>query len=137
MKTVLNYLINPLLAAFVGFIAGKFLLPFVLYNKVAMKAITGSAEKKSAKDQLPVELHVMRSLRDVDHFGAGVAAALAIWGFSTVRHEELSFGIGLLGFVVVALFSIRLGFMNLGRARNLTIASVSYWAAWVVIGAFR
>jgi len=137
MKTVINYLINPLIAAFVGFIAGKFLLPFVLYNKVAMKAITGSAEKKSAKDQMPVEVHVMRSVRDVDHLGAGIAAALVIWGFAVLRHEDLTFSIGLLGFVVVALLSSRLGFMNLGRTRNVTIASVSYWVAWVVIAVLR
>jgi len=134
---MLNYLINPVLAAFVGFIAGKFLLPFVLYNRVAMKAITGAAERKSAKDQMPVELHVMRSVRDVDHVGAGVAAALTIWGFSALRHEDLTFGVGLFGFVVVALLSGRLGFMNLGRGRNFTIASVSYWVAWGVIGVLR
>jgi len=137
MAEIFHYLVNVVIPALVGFILGKFLFPFILYQRNLIHWIHARAEKKSAEGGMPADIHVMRFVRDVDHFGAGVFAALAILGMASIRQLAMPLSVGFIGWCAVALLSSRTSFFNLGRFRNFLIASISYWTAWILIQASR
>jgi hypothetical protein len=92
-------------AAVVGisFFAGRFLVPFVLYNKPAQQFMNRVVSRRMKKDEMSEFFHRMRFLRDMDSVGGGIFAALAFWILETTRGEWNPLA-GLLGLAVTGVF---------------------------------
>ena len=116
-----------------GFFAGRSLVLFVLHNKPARQFTNRIISERIKKDEMPESFHRIRFVRDVDSAGAGIFAALALWILETTRGEWNPLT-GLLGVAVTGLLSNRAVVpLNVGRIRDVFIATYCYLAVMFLI----